>query len=218
MSTESKQSTADEAQTMTSGSSLVACSSISKADKWIDLEVEVLELWEASSSAVAQVGLLGDSSGVVKFVSWEKSNLSQLKEGAAYSLETVVTDEYDRRFSVNLNAKTSIEEITGPEAERERLAADVADAVALETIDTPDQWLDVIVEVDQLWEPDVESMAQVGLLADSTGRIKFVSWKKSDLPELEEGASYKLSNVVTDEYDDRFSIKLNSETEIEHLG
>lgn len=218
MSTESKQSTDRAAQTTTNGgNALTACAAINSADEWIDLEVRVLELWSPNSDSVAQVGLLGDSSGVTKFVSWAASNVPRLEEGASYSLSTVVTDEYDGRFSVNLNSKTDVEEITGPAAKREQLAAEIPHAVALDTIDTEDEWVDVQAEVQQLWEPNSESIAQVGLLADSTGRIKFVSWEDADLPELEEGERYKFEAVVTDEHEGRHSVNMNSATDIEHL-
>ncbi|EMA48596.1 hypothetical protein [Halococcus salifodinae] len=88
------------------------------------------------------------------------------------------------------------------------------DLVSVDAIDAEEQWVDLEVEVDQLWEPRADSIAQVGLLADETGRIKFVSWETSDLPELEEGQSYTISNVVTDEYEGDFSVKLNKTTEI----
>ena len=91
------------------------------------------------------------------------------------------------------------------------------DLVQVDDIDQSEQWVDLEVEVDQLWEPNAESMAQVGLLADESGRIKFISWEKSSLPELEEGQAYRLSNVVTDEYEGRYSVKLNRTTEIEAL-
>ena len=60
MSVVSQQSTSRDAQTETtssanSGSSLVECSSIDAADEWITLETKVLELWEPTSSSVAQV-------------------------------------------------------------------------------------------------------------------------------------------------------------------
>jgi replication factor A1 len=216
MSTESN-STAGDAQSQNTSSSLVAANAINSGGRWIDLEAKVLGLWKPHTESVAQVGLLGDSTGVVKFVSWAKSDLPELEEGKAYSLEMVVTDEHEGQNSVNLNSETSIEEITGPKATRERLAADVATAVALETIDSEGQWIDVLVTVDQLWEPYSESMAQVGLVADSTSRMKFVAFETSELPKLEEGASYRLSNVVTDEYEGDYSIKLNSQTEIERL-
>ncbi|MFB6180215.1 MAG: replication factor A, partial [Halorientalis sp.] len=49
----------------------------------------------------------------------------------------------------------------------------------------------------------------------ATGTIKFTKWSKSDLPDLEEGKVYDLRNVVTDEYQGRFSVKLNRTTVIE---
>lgn len=91
------------------------------------------------------------------------------------------------------------------------------DLVGVDEINADEQWVDLRVEVDQLWEPNSESIAQVGLLADETGRIKFTSWATSNLPELEEGEAYALSNVVSDEYEGDFSVKLNKTTEIEHL-
>lgn len=90
-------------------------------------------------------------------------------------------------------------------------------AVQLAEIDEPERWVDVRATVVELWEPRSESIDQVGLLGDPSGTIKFTKWAKSELPTLEEGASYALRNVVTDEYQGRFSVKLNRTTEIEEL-
>jgi len=84
-------------------------------------------------------------------------------------------------------------------------------------IDTDEQWLDVTVKIVDLWEPRSDSIAQVGLVGDESGTVKFTKWATSDLPELEEGAVYHLENVVTDEYQGDFSIKLNRTTSIEEL-
>ncbi len=67
-------------------------------------------------------------------------------------------------------------------------------------VDAPEEWVDVRATVVELWEPRADAVAQVGLLGDETGTIKFTKWSKSDLPSLEEGKSYALRNVVTDEY------------------
>jgi replication factor A1 len=91
------------------------------------------------------------------------------------------------------------------------------DLVACDDIDAPEMWLDVRAEVVQLWEPRSDSIAQVGLLADESGTVKFVSWATSDLEELHEGEAYSLKNVVTDEYEGKYSVKLNRTTEIDHL-
>jgi replication factor A1 len=87
--------------------------------------------------------------------------------------------------------------------------------VDLAAIDTPEQWVDVTAKVVDLWEPRSDAIAQVGLLGDETGTIKFTAWATSDLPTLEEGRVYHLGNVVTDEYQGQYSVKLNRTTTIE---
>nr|WP_240137809.1 hypothetical protein [Salinigranum salinum] len=82
----------------------------------------------------------------------------------------------------------------------------------LGNVDEADQWIDVIAEVVQLWEPRSEKIAQVGLLGDESGRLKFVMWESAGLPELVEGETYQFQNVVTDEFQGRYSVSLNSAT------
>ena len=89
--------------------------------------------------------------------------------------------------------------------------------VELAAIDTDEQWIDVTAKVTELWEPRSESISQVGLLGDQSGATKFVSFATSELPELDEGAVYRLENVVTDEYQGDFSVKLNRTTSIERV-
>jgi len=90
-------------------------------------------------------------------------------------------------------------------------------AVDINSIDEPEQWVDLTGKVVELWEPRNEAIGQVGLLGDETGRIKFTAWAKSDLQALEEGRVYQLENVVTDEYEGQYSVKLNSTTTITEL-
>ncbi|MFC7167338.1 replication factor A [Halospeciosus flavus] len=84
-------------------------------------------------------------------------------------------------------------------------------------VDEAEQWVDMTAKVVDLWEPRSDAVGQVGLLGDESGTIKFTKWAKSDLPELEEGAVYHFGNLVTDEYEGRFSVKLNRTTTIEEL-
>jgi len=86
---------------------------------------------------------------------------------------------------------------------------------ALDEVDSSGRWVSVMVKVVDLWEPTSDSIAQVGLIGDETGRLKFTKWAKADLPELEEGAVYRFDNVVTSEYEGRYSINLNSRSSIE---
>jgi len=101
--------------------------------------------------------------------------------------------------------------------ERDELGRGGSDAVEIADIDEAERWVDLTAKVVELWEPRSDSVAQVGLLGDESGRIKFTKWAKSDLPELAEGAVYRLGNVVSDEYEGRYSVKLNRTTTIEEL-
>ncbi len=96
---------------------------INAEDKWINLKVKVVQLWEPNAPSIAQVGLLGDESGTIKFTSWASASLPVLHEGRSYSIRSVVTKSWQGRFSVSLNKATSItpldEEIAVGRAETE---------------------------------------------------------------------------------------------------
>ncbi|WP_299235756.1 replication factor A [Natronomonas sp.] len=101
--------------------------------------------------------------------------------------------------------------------ERDELGGGTSESATVTDIDAAERWIDLTAKVVDLWEPGADSIAQVGLLGDETGTVKFTKWAKSDLDELAEGSVYRLGNVVTDEYQGRFSVKLNSSTTIEEL-
>jgi len=93
------------------GNDTVQIEDIDSAERWVDLTAKVVDLWEARSDAVGQVGLLGDPTGTIKFTAWAKSDLPDLAEGEVYRLQNVVTDEYEGRFSVKLNRTTTVEAV-----------------------------------------------------------------------------------------------------------
>ncbi|MFW5965549.1 MAG: replication factor A [Halodesulfurarchaeum sp.] len=88
--------------------SRVDIADIDEPEQWVTIEAKVIDLWEPRSDAVGQVGLLGDETGTIKFTAWAKSDLDPLDEGEVYRLESVVTDEYQGRYSVKLNKTTKI--------------------------------------------------------------------------------------------------------------
>ena len=98
--------------------------------------------------------------------------------------------------------------------ERDELGRGGSESVLVNEIEEDEQWVDLRVELVDLWEPRSDSISQVGLLGDESGTIKFVAFETSDLPELTEGQAYELSNVVTDEYEGSYSVKLNRTTGI----
>ncbi|MGM0591125.1 MAG: replication factor A [Halobacteriota archaeon] len=93
------------------GSQSVQAADIDSADEWVDLTVKVVDLWDPGHESIAQVGLLGDESGTVRFVAFETSDLDPLQEDSVYRLENVVTDEYQGNYSVKLNRTTTITEL-----------------------------------------------------------------------------------------------------------
>ncbi|KDS91331.1 replication factor A [Halorubrum saccharovorum] len=101
--------------------------------------------------------------------------------------------------------------------ERDELGRGGSESVLVDEIDEDEQWVDLRVELVDLWEPRSDSISQVGLLGDESGTIKFVAFETSDLPELTEGQAYELSNVVTDEYEGSYSVKLNRTTGITEI-
>ncbi|HRW82698.1 MAG TPA: replication protein A [Methanothrix sp.] len=185
--------------------------------RWIDLEAKVVELWEPTSSAISQTGLIGDETGTVKFVKWTKSDLPQLELGKSYLFKNVVTDEFGGRFSVKLNRTSGIEELAREVAAAEVQAGGQVQEMKISEIKEASRWIDLRAKVVQLWDPTSETISQTGLIGDETGVIKFVKWAKSELPDLAEGESYLFKNVVTDEFDGRFSVKLNRTSGFEPL-
>jgi replication factor A1 len=101
--------------------------------------------------------------------------------------------------------------------ERDQLGRGGTRQAELADLTEDEQWVDVRVKVVDLWDPGHDSIAQVGLVGDESGTKKFVAFETSDLPLLEEGETYRLGNVVTDEYQGNVSIKLNRTTTIEAL-
>ena len=194
------------------GSEKVRIAEIKEAGRWVDLEVKVLDLWEPAAETISQTGLVGDSSGSMKFVKWTKSDLPNLELGKSYLLKKVVTDEFQGRLSVKLNRTSQIEPLdVDVEA---KPASQAAQPVKVVEINEPGRWVDLTVKVAQLWEANSDAISQSGLVGDDTGTIKFVKWAKADLPDLEEGKSYLLKNLVTDEFQGRFSVKLNRTSQI----
>ncbi|WP_064289292.1 hypothetical protein [Haloarcula sp. K1] len=90
------------------------------------------------------------------------------------------------------------------------------DPTPVEEINADNEWHDLRVELVQLWDPNSDQMEQVGLIGDETDVIKFTLWKDTEgIPPLEEGKTYHIRNVVTDEYNGRYSVKFTKASSIE---
>lgn len=80
-------------------------------DNWVAVEGKVVELWGSSSSSISQIGLLGDETGTIKFISWEKSDLPDLEENKVYLINNGVVDSWEGDTQLKLNRRSQIKEI-----------------------------------------------------------------------------------------------------------
>ncbi|MGZ4868931.1 MAG: replication factor A [Halobacteriota archaeon] len=135
------------------------------------------------------------------------SDIEQRLNSLVYDFKVPV--EEARRSVVSYFAKLHPKE--GVASETEVIHTKITD------INAEDRWINVRVRVVQLWEPNSPSIAQVGLLGDETGTIKFTSWSNANLPILRDGQSYSIHNVVTKSWQGRFSVSLNKASEIAPL-
>lgn len=154
----------------------------------------------------------------------------QLAEDIDEEVLEVNVDELEERFEKYINYNVP------PENARQTIVRNLASTADVEvgealgnsgsggnqmmkvediTVEDEGEFINVEVQVRDIWDNDTDSIGQVGLVNDDTGRIKFKSWAKSDVPLLTEGQSYILSGVAVDEWQDRPEISLNSATEIE---
>lgn len=187
--------------------------------QWANLKAKIVQLWENTHESISQVGLLGDETGIIKFTEWKNAELPKLEQGESYLFRSIVVGEYNGRFQVQLNKNTSIEKLAETvevgagdftPSSREAELKNIGDLIG-------GQWATVKGKVVQLWENSHESIEQAGLLGDPTGVIKFTNWASSELPDMEEGKSYLLKNIVVNEWSGKAQIQLNRSSSIEEL-
>ena len=193
---------------------------ISENGQWANLKAKVIQLWENTHDSISQVGLLGDETGIIKFTEWKNAELPKLEQGESYLIKSVVIGEYNGRFQVQLNKNSSIEKL----AEAVDVGGGDFTPIARESelrriVDlVGGQWVTLKVKVVQLWENNShETIEQAGLIGDPTGVIKFTNWASSEIPDMEEGKSYILKNVVVNEWDGKTQIQLNKSSSMEEL-
>ncbi len=88
-------------------------------------------------------------------------------------------------------------------------------------ITEPDRWINLCCQITSEVDAPAESIAQKVWIADQTGAIEAVLWQKAakaGVPLLKKGKSYRLENVVTNEYRGRISIALVSTTKISEIA
>lgn len=81
-----------------------------------------------------------------------------------------------------------------------------------------DKWINLRAKVVDIWDNDSEYIQQIGIIADETGRTKFVLWRSAGLSDMTEGNVYSMENITTSEYNGRISVGFNRNSSIEEIG
>jgi len=74
----------------------------------VTVQGTVQTLWEPSSSAIQQVGLIADDSGKIKFTCWEKSGQTVVREGQTVRFRAAAKNWYEGRCSIALTGWSDI--------------------------------------------------------------------------------------------------------------
>jgi replication factor A1 len=94
-----------------SESPMANISDVAEDGKWVTIRGKVVQLWDNSHESIAQVGLIGDETGTIKFTIWESSGASSVEENKSYLFRNVVVNEWNGKFQLNVNKSSSIESI-----------------------------------------------------------------------------------------------------------
>ena len=71
-------------------------------------EVSIEVLWEPSSPAISQVGLIEDDSGKTKFTSWKASDAPWIEDGERVRIHGAAKNWYNGRVSVALTGWSTV--------------------------------------------------------------------------------------------------------------
>jgi replication factor A1 len=176
---------------------------------WVTIEGKVVALTSPPSPAIAQSGIIADDSGALRFVVWAKAQAARLTQGTWYRFESAVGDEFRGVPNLKIHSGTVVHEI-----EHDGALIPVVIPVA----DLHPGVASVRAKVIQEWEATHDRMLQSGLLADSTGAVKFVIWKEEGKERIVPGTVYTIYYAMVDEFNGRLSLNLNTATVVPEDG
>ncbi len=171
---------------------------------WVTIEAKVVSLQVPNSPAISQSGVLADSSGAVRFVVFSKAaEIPPLEMEQWYRIESAVVDSF--RGVVNLKMHSG-SRVTMIEDDRSLMPAAPTPLRDLK----PGVVSCIRVKFVDAWESRSERMMQTGLVADDSGRMKFVLWQDPDKEKLVLGAVYNIFYATVDMFNERLSLTLNT--------
>ncbi|GAA0296809.1 DNA-binding protein [Halarchaeum salinum] len=150
-----------------------------------------------------------------------RERLSQTELGAVNKQAARLADELDGWSRAAISRRLAQAVLDGADISRAvldvkaELEAAPGQVIPINRIEDVDRG-EVSVEgtVSQLWEPSSAKIAQVGLLEDETGRIKFTSWEKSGMSEVAKGERVRVRGASKNWYQGRVSIAFTGWTHL----
>lgn len=187
------------------GNSLVTPIAGLEPETWVTLEGMVTVIFPPRSPSIAQSGILADKTGSVRFTIWARSNAPPVETGTWYRFSSAVTDEYNGQVNFKVHGGTTITPLGSDEIP-------VDSPVPIQ--DLREGLCTVEGRVTTLFPPRSPSIAQSGILADTTGTINFTIWANAGLQELKEGETYQIRHGLVDLYNGRLGLKAQQGTVI----
>ncbi len=74
------------------------------------VRVKVVQNWEPRHDRMMQTGMVGDETGVIKFVTWKDDSSTAVEEGKIYTVYYAGVDEYQGKLSINFTGATILED------------------------------------------------------------------------------------------------------------
>ncbi|WAC05225.1 MAG: nucleotide-binding protein [Methanoregula sp.] len=177
--------------------------------EWVTIEGKVVGILSPPSPAIAQSGIIADSTGAIRFVAWAKANAPKMAEGSWYRIESAVVDEYKGVANLKIHSGTAIK----PIIEDQALIPSI-----LKIGDLKPGIGSVRAKVVQEWETTHERMLQSGVLGDESGTIKFIIWKEAGKDKLAVGSVYTIYYAQVDEFNGRLSLNLTTASYMKDEG
>jgi replication factor A1 len=179
------------------------------AGEWVTVQGKVVALTNPPTPAIAQAGILADSTGAIRFTVWARAKAQTLSAGKWYRFESAVVDEFRGVEKLNIHSGTAVTEV-------ENETALIPTLIPVRELHPGVG--SVRVKVVQEWEPSHERMLQAGLLGDETGTIKFTIWREEGKEKLLPGKVYSIYYALVDEFNGRLQLNLSTAIAIPEEG
>ena len=193
------------------------------ADTWVNFTGKIIQLWENNHESIAQAGLVGDETGTIRFTLWNNAGMELPELNKTYDFKNAVVKFWNGKSNIGLTKAASILpaekeiEIVKTEKKSGEFKDKTNELRTVSQLTQNSMWTDLKIQIVQLFENTHESIAFAGIFGDETGTIRFTVWKTAEIPPMDAGKSYAVSNAIVKEWNGNFAVELNRAAKIEEI-